>query len=557
MGTLGPRRTAGGPLWRTFTRATAVACSFVSCTPRAHTTDQGPVTLPAPAREADAGTDGHVHLPEEPRAAPLLAPPLVLGVGQSLCAGVGGQPVLSTEQPYGNSTLWDEGPEPKFPLDASAERMEVLILVPLVEPIRGAFSVDAGYPRFGYPNHVKGETFHTAMANGISARAQALGSGEVRTVHANVCEGARSLADLRRGGSSQAYAAGLFETRAYARLAKSTGHLPWVSAVVLTHGEADSENPHYEAELASYFDELREDLRAITGQTRPITFFATQQNAAPGRGKSRPLRSTSSSETWHLSTVRDDVVCVAPKVDFPYAKDRIHSTASGYRRLGEKLAEAYVTTVLQGKKFRPLEPVSATVTGATVRVGFHVPYPPLVWDETLGRAHPVARHPWAKGRGFELSDDSGDVEIKSARIEATTVVLALGRPPGPNAIVRYAMTQDPEGPKGYRGGEADGRSGELVDSSPSVGEDAETIEVLAIDGSRLLDGSFERRGRRDRLVGPGFLPGVVLVEAGTKTATMSSPFKGVSGPQLVRIFADLRNHGVMFEWPLVPTSPRM
>ena len=473
--------------------------------------------------------------------------PLVLGVGQSLCAGVAGRPPLTTTQTAGNATMWDPGPDPKFSLDGGADR---LVFVPLVEPIRPELSVDAGYPRFAYPNNVKGETFHGAMANGISARAKALGLGEVHTVHANVCEGARSLADLRRGGKSNAYAAGLFETRAYVELSKAALRVPWVSAVVLTHGEADAENPQYANELATYFDELADDLRQITHQVRPITFFVSQQNAAPPRGRDKPLRPASSAETWHLSTVRPDVVCALPKYDFPYAKDRIHSTAVGYRRLGEKLAEAYVETIFFGRTFRPLEPLGATGSGNTVRVDFRVPFPPLGWDDTLGPAHASQRHPWAKGRGFEVSDETGDVGIAGVRIASDAVVLELTRATRGKATVRYAMTQDSDGPKGFRGSEADGRLGQLVDSDSFEGEDAETIEVLATRGSPVLDGPFGRHGRRDRVVGPGLPTGAVLVTSSATNGTLSSPYSGETGKLRVHVFSDMRNHAVMFELPV-------
>lgn len=529
--------------------AGVVASAAVACdSPRVRSIPREDVSSHDAGREdATVGRDS-IRTPE-------LGAPLVLGVGQSLCAGVAGQPVLSTEQPYGNLTLWDPGPDPKFSLDGglrSEGGSTSLVLVPLVEPIRGELSVDAGYPRFAYPNHVKGETFHTAMANGITARGRALGLGELLTVHSNVCEGARSLADLRRGGKSLAYAAGLFETRAYAELTRNAAKRPWVSAVVLTHGEADAENPNYEAELSSYFDELSADLRAITGQTRPLTFFVSQQNAAPARGRERASRSTSSFETWHLSTVRTDVVCVGPKYDFPYAKDRIHSTASGYRRLGEKLAEAYVDTVVRGAKFRPLEPVEATFDGAVARVTFHIPHPPLDWETTLGRPHDTPSHPWSEGRGFEVADASGDVGIVRARLEAEDVVLELARAVQAPALVRYAMTQDREGPKGFRGGEPDGRTGLLVDSDPFEGEDTQSLDVVAVRGGSVLTGSFSRRGRRDRIEGEGIPRGTILLATNTTTATMSAPYMGTSGLRHVKVHADTRNHAVMFEMALRP-----
>jgi len=506
---------------------------------------------PPDAAAEDAGAPG----PRDATRSALEEIPLVIGVGQSLCAGVGGHPILSTEQPFGNLTLWDPGPDPKFSLDGGA----ALTLVPLVEPIRPSFPEDAGYPRYGYPNHVKGETFHTAMANTISARTAAEPGGHmVRTVHVNVCEGARSLADIRRGGKSHAYSAMLLEARAYSELMRAEGRVPRVTAVVLTHGEADAENPMYEASLATYFDEVRDDLRGITGQKEGPVFFATPENAAPARGPNRPLRSTTTAETCRLARARDDLVCVAPKYDFPYGKDRIHLTAVGYRRLGEKLGEAYVARVVRRETWRPLEATDVALEGKTLRVRFHVPAPPLGWDPTLGPGwlSPTSHaHPWAKGRGFEAEDADGAIPISRATIDGDTVVLSLARTPGRGAVVRYAMTQGPDGEKGYRGGEPDGRTGELVDSGAVEGLDASSVDATATHGSPMLTGAFEGHGRRDVVHGEGILAGAVVVSHSATEITLSSPFTGASGPVRLRIGADPRNHALAFELPIPTRAP--
>ena len=462
--------------------------------------------------------------------------------------------MLSTTSQDESLTLWDPGPEPKFAIDGGPDAVARLVFVPLVEPIRPPMIDDAGYPRYGYPNHIKGETFHTAMGRTISARTKALGH-LVRTVHVNACEGARSLADLRRGGKSLAYAAMLFETRAYAALAREEGRVPRVSAVVLTHGEADAENPRYGSELGTYFDEIRDDLRSITGQANGPTFFVTPENAAPARGRDRPLRSTSTAETCRLSAERGDVVCVGPKYDFPYATDRIHLTAVGYRRLGELLGEAYVDTLVRGLAPPSVEAIAASVVGSAVEVRFRVPVPPLGWDTTLGPVHAAKGHPWAKGRGFEVEDDKGRVAITRVNLSATVATLHLARTLTNDAVVRYAMTQDAEGPKGYRGGEPDGRTGELVDSATTEGLDATTVDAIAKHGSATFTGAFAGHGRRDRLAVDGLASGAVIVAHSESEITASSVYTGASGAVKIRIGSDLRHHGVAFEIPLSPPSP--
>ncbi len=477
----------------------------------------------------------------------------ILGLGQSLAVGVAGRPVLSVRQPHGHMKLWDRGPDPKFRQDAGTGSLE---LVPLIEPLRPTFPVDAGYPKYAYPNNVKGETPHTAMANGISARARALGLGEILTIHGVSAEGGRSLARIRRGGTSNAYEAGLYEARALADMARREGKRLGVGALVLTHGEADGDNANYDIELESYIREIREDLSSITGQSSTIPVFLTQQGTVPARLQGAAPRSPATLAQWELSKggpsgTLGHVICVGPKYAYAYAKDRIHLTAVSYRRLGEKLAEAYVDTVLRRLPFRPLEPEEITASGVDVRVRFHVPYPPLRWDENLPSPHPTPGHPWARGRGFELEDSAGQVPIASATLEGDAVRLVPGRPLGQGAVVRYAMTQDHEGPRGYRGGEGDGRMGQLADSDPFVGEDDEELELEVTRGSALVRGAFATHGPLDLVVAHGLPPRTVIREiAPGGEARLSSPWSGASGAVRARVHSDQSNYAVHFVRPV-------
>ena len=69
-----------------------------------------------------------------------------------------------------------------------------------------------------------------------------------------------------RGLNGRSYEGALIETRAIARLAKPPGNLRR-RAIIITHGENDAGNAHYEDELWYLWSDYNTDLRAITGQS--------------------------------------------------------------------------------------------------------------------------------------------------------------------------------------------------------------------------------------------------------------------------------------------------
>src|SRR5207248_4273060 len=116
----------------------------------------------------------------------------------------------------------------------------------------------------------------------------------------------------------------------------------------------------------------------------------------------------------------------------------------------------------------PLQPNRVTRAGTKVTVDFHVPNPPLVWDSHIPPPHQTANTEWAKGKGFEVSDASGNhLAISEVAIQGTSVVITLAADPGARSvIVGYALTQ--EG-MGNQGGTKLGMRGLLRDSDEFAG----------------------------------------------------------------------------------------
>jgi hypothetical protein len=392
----------------------------------------------------------------------------IVGTGQSL--SVGTTPVLSTSPSYGNLKLSlgraGNGAVPPYNPDLSD-----LSMVPLAEPIR---PMTRGYPR-PYPENIYGETPHSAMANQITALVRrASADGDYVTVHTVVGESGQGIVALVRqlgsttGITGRAYAATLFEAQAIRRLARAAGKTYGVAAIVMTHGETDSSNPEYESALVRFLEDQNTDLCAITGQSRRIPMYLSQQHAFPSGPASVGQRPIATQVPWHLGETRPrDFVCVGPKYQYPCHPDGdgVHLSATAYRLLGEKVGAIYYEREIVGADWQPLKPLSVHRSGRVVSVRFQVPVAPLEWDTTLD---PPAIAEWARGRGFELWTRSERIAIRSVEISGDAVNVTAERDlPTSGLFVGYALAnQGVQLSKASQGA----RWGQLRDSDPLVGE---------------------------------------------------------------------------------------
>jgi hypothetical protein len=392
----------------------------------------------------------------------------VIGTGQSLAVGVEGIPLRATEPSFDNLKL-DLG-LPLFP--ASSDASSRLSLVPLREPIR---PLAVSYPA-PFPGNIYGETPHTCMASQISSSVSEWtnGKGSYVTVHSVVGESGQALTTIAKGArttksTGHAYQASLFEARAITRLAKQARRSFGVSAIVLTHGEADAVNPDYEEGLYRLLQDYNDDLRRITAQERPARLLATQQSSTPGE----PGTLAESAQAV-LRASRDhagEIVLVGPRYQYEYAPDATHLLPLGYDRLGEKCGQVYFERLVKGTDWRPLAPISAVRRGSVVSVEFHVPVPPLVWDEGFPKPDAAPGDAWTNGRGFELWGENGPTAIDAVTINGNKVDVVTREPLRGSLVVRYAMTatRTPR-PGGSR------RWGQLRDSDPFVGATTKTAQ---------------------------------------------------------------------------------
>jgi hypothetical protein len=399
----------------------------------------------------------------------------VVGTGQSLSVGAFGTPINATTQPYHNLKL-SLGFATVPPFDPTAAGLS---MVPLVEPIR---TLAQTYPS-AYPFNIYGETPHTAMADEITSLVQqATPGGDYVTVHTVVGEDGQAMSvidktatemDTGMMSTGRAYAATLFEAAAIARLATAAKKTYGVGAIVITHGESDAGNSAYESALVQLWSDYNEDLSAITGQTKSIPMFVSQQESVPaGMG----FTSASTLAEWRVGVDHPgDIVCTGPKYQYPYAAadtTSVHLSTAGYEALGEKYGEVFFQKVVSGQDWQPLQPTAATRAGSVVTVQFHVPVEPLAWDDAFPSPHPTGYPQWTAGRGFEVLLNGAPVTIASVAIAGDSVQITCGSDVSTGTVtVGYAYTADGAP---MPGGTA--RWGSLRDSDPFVGSTTQTAQ---------------------------------------------------------------------------------
>lgn len=467
----------------------------------------------------------------------------IVGTGQSLSVGAASGALISTTQPYHNLKLFDNGPAPRYPIDGKGGDFS---LVPLVEPIRPR--LDPQQPDGQYPNNIFGETPHSGMANQISAISLVQTGFDFVTVHSVVGWSGNPLVNINKAGGKLAYPATLAEARTIKKLAQAAGKKFAYGAIVLTHGESDSQNGDYGKGVYQLYLDYNQDLKAITGQAEDIPLLVSQQSTLPGDSG----HSLSSIAVWQLGVQHPgQVLCTGPKYQYVYAGDRIHLDAANYLRLGEKYAQVFYQHVVQKIPWKPLQPHGAMRTGANITIDFDVPVPPLGWDDTLSPPHQASFLEWKNGRGFEAEDETGRLTIKSVEIQGDAVAVHLDKEPaGKKVVVRYAMTQDDAG---LQGGYPGGKRGQLRDSDGFVGYDAETIPCQVEKGSKVVKakGAFTKRSARDPASG-GTLPAGTLIQTldSADQATLSQPWTGDSGTASLTFHHDQHNYAVHFELPV-------
>ncbi len=152
-----------------------------------------------------------------------------------------------------------------------------------------------------------------------------------------------------------------------------------------------------------------------------------------------------------------------------------------------------------------------------------------------------------------MKNGANRVTIDSVVIEGSKVLINVATDvTGAGWAVGYAQAQDATG---AMAGPTRGRRGQLRDSDPFVGIDADTIPCQVTAGSTqvraMTANAFRSHGGRDLALAPGLPPDTIVVsKTSDSELTLSKPWSGASGMAELRLRSDQRNYAVVFELPV-------
>ncbi|KQN00011.1 hypothetical protein [Sphingomonas sp. Leaf25] len=180
----------------------------------------------------------------------------------------------------------------------------------------------------------------------------------------------------------------------------------------------DTTHAHFVRALNAYIDAKQRHFAAITGQSRPFATFLHQAGGVYTRDRDatgRPGLAVGQAQV-DVSLARRDTFLVGPV--YPVTDKNGHLDSNGSRWFGNQVAKVAYRVLVEGRDWEPLHPLWIDREGRVIRIGFHVPAPPLrfaaPWIGSV--AQPVAHH------GFRISDDAGDVPIADVALAGQAIV---------------------------------------------------------------------------------------------------------------------------------------
>lgn len=197
-----------------------------------------------------------------------------------------------------------------------------------------------------------------------------------------------------------------------------------VYMIHLMQGERDQDigttEASYLSTLQSLYDDYNADLKAATGQSQDVLGIVQDQMDAD-RDMTIGLAQLKAHRQFAFHTL------AGPRYHLPRFSDELHLINVGYYKLGEIHARAH--NAVRDGGWEPVHPWQISIDGTTVRVRFHVPVMPLVFDTTTVAA--------VTDMGFSYHDtasplDGGPMsaDIVNVAIEADSVLLELDQAPG-------------------------------------------------------------------------------------------------------------------------------
>lgn len=360
----------------------------------------------------------------------------ILVSGQSLAVGIYSTPGLTTTQPHqnlmGNVGVIDGAVDGQGITSGSVSTS----LVPLV---------------YTEQNSSIGESIGVAGANYV----RELVAENYQLAVSNNARGATRIAGLSKTGGD-IYGYGLTQVSAFRQLANSELKTHALQAIWWMQGESDSTDNTPRATYKAALKQLVDDVNTDIDQAHPARLMTYQMASHTKRGTGRPPEIGLAQ--LEASREHDHIFLVTPMYHVPYNADGVHLPNHSQRWVSQYFAKVYKRVCIDGKLWRPLEPLSVIRQGRIIDISFHVPVGELVLD--------TARVVDPGDYGFEVLLDSnssiqtiGSVAITSR----STMRIVLAADPGEAVRVRYAYGSD-----GDQTGPISGARGCLRDDDRSI-----------------------------------------------------------------------------------------
>lgn len=358
---------------------------------------------------------------------------IFMAYGQSLSVGATATTILSTSQPYSNTTF-TSGPRAAGN-DFSSKK-------PLVED--NLTAPDGGTNR--------GETVCSGAAN-YASTLMAIENGVDPASHVifahTAGKGGTKIADLSKGST-------WYNNNFIGHITGANNLNPNapVHAMMWIQGETDLDQSTPTAYQA-YYDMLKQlqidtetDIKALNGQTTPVHYLCYQT--------SYKARTSPGVSLAQLHLCRDNNLFhhVVPCYHLPFYTDGTHLTNIGYKWLGEYMGRAYKQLVIDGKFPEGIMPISATLRGTVLSINVDSTYPLTVDTTTLALT---------TNYGLAVQDSKGLISLSSISVVDRTITANLARAIVGSAEVRYGYDYLGAGLNIVNGG-----SGNIRDTDPET-----------------------------------------------------------------------------------------
>ncbi|HHV4959170.1 TPA: hypothetical protein ACUI9B_005279, partial [Klebsiella pneumoniae] len=174
-----------------------------------------------------------------------------------------------------------------------------------------------------------------------------------------------------------------------------------------------TDRAEYRALLRKLIDDVITDTTAITGQTElPLTVLYQTSGSW-----TRDSTNMSIGEA-QLDICAADANVMMASPAYAVTDKGGHLDANGYRWLGMQFGKVLHRAIDRRQNWRPLQPLSVTLSGTFLRADFLVWSPPLQFRSCYVGSSPTTY----AAKGFRVTDDAGDVPVTRVDIVADTVV---------------------------------------------------------------------------------------------------------------------------------------